>query len=107
MYVNNGGYNGCMSDIVVFDKLSDIKRLAVDEAFLHLEERFQKERARYLAKMLDKGTGPEETLAIKAVVNALEDLSPLSLAEKTLKIEAKNRKVEHPELFKLRKNATG
>ena len=57
--------------------------------------------------MLDKGTGPEETLAIKAVVNALEDLSPLSLAEKTLKIEAKNRKVEHPELFKLRKNATG
>ena len=96
-----------MSDIIVFDKLSDIKRLTADEAFLHLEKRFQTERARYLAKMLDRGTTPEETLAIKAVINALEDLSPLSLAEKTLKIEAKNRKVEHPELFKIRKNATG
>jgi hypothetical protein len=57
--------------------------------------------------MLDGSTSPEETLALKAVVNALEGLSPISLAEKTLKIEIKNRKVEHPELFRIRKNATG
>jgi hypothetical protein len=96
-----------MSDIVIFDQLADIKRLTNDEAFLHLEKRFQKERARYLAKMLDRDTPPEETIAIKAVINALEGLSPMGLAEKTLKIESKNRKVKHPELFKVRRPATG
>ena len=96
-----------MTDLVIFDQLADIKRLTVDEAFIHLEKRFQKERARYLSKMLDGGTSPEETLAIKAVINALEGLSPLSLAEKTLKIEVKNRKIEHPELFRVKRNATG
>lgn len=96
-----------MSDLVVFDQLADIKKLTVDEAFLHLEKRFQKERARYLGRMLDPDTKPEETIQIKAVINALEGLSPMALAEKTLKIEAKNRKVKHPELFKVRKRTTG
>lgn len=96
-----------MSDLVVFDQLADIKRLTTDEAFLHLENRFQKERGRFLSKMLDRDTTPEETIALKAVINALEGLSPMGLAEKTLKIEAKNRKVKHPELFKVRRPATG
>jgi len=96
-----------MSDIVVFDQLADIKKLTVDEAFIHLEKRFQKERARYLARMLDSDTSAEETIKIKAVINALEGLSPLALAEKTLKIEAKNRKVKHPELFKVKRPSTG
>lgn len=96
-----------MSDIVIFDQLSDIKKLTVDEAFIHLEKRFQKERGRYLAKMLDVDTKPEETLALKAVINALESMSPMALAERTLKIEAKNRKVKHPELFKRKKSPTG
>lgn len=74
---------------------------------LHLENRFQKERGRFLSKMLDRDTTPEETIALKAVINALEGLSPMGLAEKTLKIEAKNRKVKHPELFKVRRPATG
>lgn len=93
-----------MTDIVIFDQLSDLKRLTVDEAFLHLEKRFQKERARYLTKMLDRDTTPEETLALKAVVNALEDLSPLALAEKTLKIEVKNSKIQNPETWKIKKS---
>ncbi len=96
-----------MTDIMVFDQLSDIKKLTVDEAFIHLEKRFQKERARYLAKMLDGGTSNEETLAIKAVLIALENLSPMALAEKTLKVEVKNRKVSHPELFRVKRNTTG
>lgn len=97
-----------MTDIVVFDQLADIKRLTADEAFIHLEKRFQKERARYLSRLLDRDTSPEETLQIKAVINAMETLSPMSLAEKTLKVEVKNRKVAHPELFKVkRRNATG
>ena len=54
-----------MSDLVVFDQLADIKKLTVDEAFIHLEKRFQKERARYLARMLDPDTKPEETIQIK------------------------------------------
>lgn len=95
-----------MSDLVIFDQLADIKKLTTDEAFIHLEKRFQKERARYLARMLDSDTKPEETIQIKAVINALEGLSPMALAEKTLKIEAKNRKVKHPELFKV-KRSTG
>lgn len=96
-----------MSDIVIFDQLADIKKLTTNEAFIHLEKRFQKERARYLARMLDPDTKPEETIQIKAVINALEGLSPLALAEKTLKIEAKNRKVKHPELFKSKRKSTG
>ncbi|HAT53208.1 MAG TPA: hypothetical protein DCS80_08135 [Betaproteobacteria bacterium] len=95
-----------MTDLVVFDQLADIKKLTTDESFIHLEKRFQKERARYLSKMLDRDTTPEETLAIKAVVNALEGLSPMALAEKVLKIEVKNRKVSHPEMFKIKRNTT-
>lgn len=93
-----------MSDIVIFDQLADIKKLTTDEAFIHLEKRFQKERARYLARMLDTDTNPEETIQIKSIINSLEGLSPLALAEKVLKIEAKNRKVKHPELFKVKRN---
>ena len=96
-----------MSDIVIFDQLSDIKRLTVDDAFIHLEKRFQKERARYLSRMLDPDTSPETTLALKAVVNAMETVSSMALAEKTLKIESKNRKVKHPELFRAKRNPTG
>ena len=96
-----------MSDIVIFDQLADIKRLTTDEAFIHLEKRFQKERARYLSRMLDPDTTPEDTIALKAVINALESVSPMVLVEKTLKIEVKNRKVKHPELFRVKRNSTG
>jgi len=92
-----------MSDIVLFDKLSDVKRLTVDEAFSHLEKRFQTERGRYLSKMLDRETSPEETIALKAVVNALENLSPMALAEAVIKIESKNLKKHSPEMFKVKK----
>lgn len=92
-----------MSDLIVFDKLSDIKKLTIDEAFLHLEKRFQKERGRYLAKMLDKDTSPEETIQIKSILNAIENLSPMALAETVLKIESKNLKSHSPELFKIKK----
>tara|TARA_Y100000114_G_scaffold155577_1_gene180128 strand:+ start:4728 stop:5003 length:276 start_codon:yes stop_codon:yes gene_type:complete len=91
-----------MSDIVVFDKLADLKRLTNDEAFLHLEKRFQKERGKYLSRMLSSSTSSEETLALKAVVNALEDLSPLALAKTVLKIESKSLKTSHPEMFKVK-----
>ena len=96
-----------MSDLVIFDQLADIKKLTVDEAFIHLEKRFQKERARYLSRMLDPDTDASETIQIKAVINALEALSPMALAEKTLKIATKNRKVKHPEMFRVKKPATG
>ena len=92
-----------MSDLIVFDKLSDIKKLTIDEAFLHLEKRFQKERGRYLAKMLDKDTSSEETIQIKSVLNAIESLSPMALAETVLKIESKHLKYHSPELFKIKK----
>ena len=92
-----------MTDLLIFDQLADLKKLTVDEAFLHLEKRFQKERARYLTKMLDRDTTPEETLALKAVVNALEGLSPMALAEKTLKIEVRNSKIQNPETWKIKK----
>ena len=91
-----------MSDIVVFDKLADIKRLSNDEAFQHLEKRFQSERGKYLSKMLSASTSSEETLALKAVVNALENLSPMALVETVLKIESKSLKTKHPEMFKVK-----
>ena len=92
-----------MTDIVIFDQLADIKRLTTNEAFIHLEGRFQRERGRHLSKLLDPGTPPEEALHHKAVVNALEHLSPMALAETVLKIEVKNQKVKHPEMFKIKK----
>jgi hypothetical protein len=94
-----------MSDIVLFDKLSDVKRLTVDEAFTHLERRFQTERGRYLSKMLDRETSTEETVALKAVVNALENLSPMALAETVIKIESKSLKKHSPDMFKVKKKA--
>jgi hypothetical protein len=91
-----------MPDVVIFDKLSDLKRLTNDESFSHLEKRFQKERGRYLSRMLDPSTSREETLNLKAVVNALDNLSPMSLAQSVLKIESKSLKTSHPEMFKSR-----
>lgn len=90
-------------DIVIFDSLSEIKRLSNEEAFLHLEKRFQRERGRYLSRMLDKATSSEETLVLKGIVNALESLSPLALVETTLKVATKNGKVKHPEMFKVKR----
>ena len=92
-----------MTDIVIFDQLADVKRLTVDEAFIHLEKRFQRERGRYLTRMLDANTSPEETVCLKAVVNALETLSPMALAETVLKIESKNSKQQNPEMWKIKK----
>ena len=91
-----------MTDIVIFDKLSDIKRLTIDESFIHLEKRFQTERGRHLSKMLDRSTSPEETVALKAVVNALESVSPMALANTILKVESKNSKVRNPEMWKIK-----
>ena len=91
-------------DIVVFDQLSDLKRLASNEAFLHLESVFKRERERFLAAVLDPKADSLATMQSKAVVNALDQLSPLQLVERALKIEVKNRKVEHPEMFKVRRN---
>jgi hypothetical protein len=94
-----------MTDIIIFDKLSDVKQLINNEAFIHLEKRFQTERGRYLSKMLDRSTSPEETIALKAVVNAMESVSPMALANTILKVEAKNSKVRNPEMWKIKKNA--
>jgi hypothetical protein len=91
-------------DIVIFDQLSDLKRLATNEAFLHLESVFQRERERFLAAMLDPKADSLATMQSKAVVNALDQLSPLQLVERSLKIEIKNRKIEHPEMFKIKRN---
>lgn len=91
------------TDIVVFDKLADLKRLSNEDAFKFLEERFLEEKKRYITKMLHPETSSEETLQIKAIVNALTSLSPMALAEKTLKIQAKQLKAEHPEMWRTKK----
>jgi len=91
-------------DIVVFDQLSDLKRLSTNEAFLHIERTYQREREHHIAAMLDPKADSLQTMQSKAVVNALDSLSPLKLVERSLKQEIKNRKVEHPEMFKVRKN---
>ena len=91
-------------DIVVFDQLSDLKRLANNEAFLHLESVFQRAKERYLAATIDPKADSIEKMPGKAVVNALDQLSPLQLVERSLRIEVKNRKVEHPEMFKVKRN---
>ena len=92
-----------MTDIVVFDQLSDLKRLAVNEAFLHIESVYQRERERYLKATLDPKADEMATMQNKAVVNALDQISPLKLVERSLRIEVTNRKVAHPELFKIKK----
>ena len=90
-------------DIVVFDQLSDLKRLASNEAFLHIESVFQRERERYLQATLDPKANEMETMQGKAVVNALGLLSPLNLVERALKIEVKNTKMSNPEMFKVKR----
>ena len=92
-----------MTDILVFDQLSDLKRLYTNEAFLHIESMYHRERERHIAAMLDPKADSLSTMQSKAVVNALDTLSPLKLVERSLKQEIKNRKVEHPEMFKVKK----
>ena len=91
-----------MPEVVIFDKFSDLKRLSNDESFLHLEKRFQTERGRHLTKMLDPNTSAEDTIALKAVVNALEKVSPLALIETVIKVESKSIKSKHPQMFKVK-----
>ena len=57
-----------------------------------------------MSAMLDPKADSIETMQGKAVVNALAHLSPLQLVERSLKIEVKNRKIEHPEMFKIKRN---
>lgn len=89
-----------MSDIVIFDALSDMKRLINSEPFQHVEQEFQKEKERYLKKMLNPETSEQETLNLKAVVNALNVLSPVKVAEASLSRAAKKTKIRHPEIFR-------
>ena len=90
-------------DIVIFDKLADIKQLSNDDAFLEIEKRFQEEKSRYLSKLLHPDTSSEDTLQLKAVVNALKEVSPMGIADKILKVQAKQLKSEHPEMWRTKK----
>jgi hypothetical protein len=87
-------------DIVIFDNLSELKRVSNSESFLYIEETFQKEKRRYMEKLLNPDTSDQETLNLKAVINALNLLSPKKVADATLMRAAKRNKKRHPELFK-------
>ena len=89
-----------MSDIVIFDNLSDMKRLINSEPFQIVEKAFQKEKERYMARMLNPEISDQETLNLKAVLNALELMSPTKIAEATLSRAAKKTKARHPEMFR-------
>jgi hypothetical protein len=52
--------------------------------------------------MLDPSTSAEDTIALKAVVNALEKVSPLALVETVIKVESKSIKSKHPQMFKVK-----
>ena len=89
-----------MSDIVIFDNLSDMKRLINSEPFQLVEKAFQKEKERYLARMLNPEISDQETLNLKAVLNALELKTKKKIAEATLSRAAKKTKARHPEMFR-------
>jgi hypothetical protein len=88
------------ADIVIFDNLSEMKRLINSEPFQVIQREFEKERDRYLQKMLNPETPEQETLGLKAVVNALDLMSPKKIAEGTLSRAAKKTKARHPDMFR-------
>jgi len=89
-----------MSDIIIYDNLSDMKRLINSESFQIIERAFQKEKERYLTKMLKADTSDQETLNLKAVLNALDLMSPTKIAEANLSRAAKKTKARHPDMFR-------
>lgn len=88
------------ADIVIFDNLSEMKRLINSEPFQIIQREFEKEKERYLQKMLNPETSEQETLGLKAVVNALDLMSPKKIAENTLSRASKKTKTRHPEMFR-------
>ena len=89
-----------MSDIVIFDNLSDMKRLINSEPFQLIEKAFQKEKERYMKKLLNPETSDQETLCLKAVINAMELNSPAKVAEASLNRASKRTKARHPDMFR-------
>ena len=53
-----------------------------------------------MKKLLNPETSDQETLCLKAVVNAMELNSPEKIAESTLNRASKKTKNRHPDLFR-------
>ena len=89
-----------MGEIVIGDNLSEMKLMLLSPAFKSIEEVFQKEKQRLLAKMLNPQTNEQETLALKAAINVMESNSPAKIGEGLLNRSSKKTKNRYPELFR-------
>lgn len=89
-----------MGEIVIGDNLSEMKLMLLSPAFKSIEEVFQKEKQRLLAKMLNPQTNEQETLALKAAINVMEANSPAKIGEGLLNRSSKKTKNRYPELFR-------
>lgn len=89
-----------MSDIVILDNFAELKRMLNSESFKLIEDSFKKERDSYLQKMLNHSTSDEETIKLKAVVNAMDLNTPSKIGEALLSRGSKKAKQRYPELIR-------
>ena len=88
------------SDILIFDNFSELKRMLVSEPFKLIQDRYSKEREKFLKKLLCSSTTDEETVKIKAVINALDRMSPAKIGEELISRASKRTKERYPELIR-------
>lgn len=88
------------SDILILDNFSEVKRMIYSDSFKLIEKEFQKRREAYLKRLLSSSTSDEETVKLKAVLNALDLSSPTKIAEEMISRASKKTKQRYPDLVR-------
>lgn len=88
------------SEIVIFDNLSEIRRMLNSEAFAALEQEYNKGLSKVIDKSLNPKTSDEECLRAKWQVVTLKENHPRKLMESVLNSVTKNVSKHHPRMFK-------
>jgi hypothetical protein len=87
-------------DIVIFDNLSEIRRMMNSDSFAALEKLYDDKLNRASEKALSPKTSDEEAIKAKWQVVALKENHPKKLLEEVLNSVSKNVAKHHPRLIR-------
>ena len=88
------------TDIVIFDNLSEIRRMLNSEAFAALDKAYDTQLQRVIEKSLNPKTSDEDCVKAKWQAVALRENHPRKLMETVLNSVSKNISKHHPRMFK-------
>jgi len=88
------------SDIVIFDNLTEIKRMLNSDPFKTLEEEYDKAVDDLLNKILSKNVSNEDATIARWKTIALKENHPRKILDGLLKRVSKNTKKRFPEMYR-------